>query len=149
MRTLLPLFTLLSLLFPLTALHADEAADKDQLREMEKSCAAALVKGEYQVLDNILAEDWVILDEAGEIHKRDEIFKSLKNGELKYVSYDLGEMEIHVVGDTAVVIGHGHPRGQFRGEAFEENEVYTDTFARVRGKWLCIVTHSVDVPDTK
>jgi ketosteroid isomerase-like protein len=108
---------------------------------------AALLKGDQQPLGEIFAEDWLLVDGAGQTHKRDEIFKSLSSGELKFFAYDLGDMDIRIVGDTAVVIGHGHPRGQIHGEMFEENEVFTDTFARINGKWRCVLSHSVDLPD--
>ena len=138
-----------SFLTSLALTRADEAADKDQLRNLEKTCAAALVKGDHQRRwASIFANDWVIVDGSGQTHPREEIFKSLSSGDLKFISYELGEMEVRIVGDTAVVIGHGHPRGQMNGEAFEENEVFTDTFARVHGgKWRCILSHSTEVPD--
>jgi uncharacterized protein (TIGR02246 family) len=139
--------TLVALLLPFTALHADEAADKEQVRALEKSCVATLLKGDPKSLADIFSEDWILVDGAGQTHKRDEIFKTLSSGELKFFAYDLGDMDIRIIGDTAVVIGHGHPRGQIHGEMFEENEVFTDTFAHIDGKWRCILSHSVDMPD--
>jgi len=149
MRASLPLVVLLSLLISFSTVQADEAADKDQVRDLEKSCVAALVKGDFHALGDIFSENWALVDAAGQVHKRDEIFKALSGGDLKFFAYDLGDMDIRVVGDTAVVIGHGHPRGQFHGEDFEENEVFTDTFVRAGGKWHCLLSHSVDVPDAK
>jgi hypothetical protein len=58
-------------------------------------------------------------------------------------------MEIRIFGDTAVVIGHGNPHGEYHGEKFEEKEVFSDTFVRVGGQWRCILSHSSGVPDTK
>jgi uncharacterized protein (TIGR02246 family) len=145
---LLPL--VLSLLVPLVPMaRADEAADKEQIRDLEKQCVAALLKGDPAPLAEIFAEDWVVVDEAGDVHKRDDIFEELKSGELKFYAYDLGEMDVRLAGDTAVVIGHGHPRGKFKGEFFEQNELFTDTFARVGGKWRCLVSHSTEVPDSE
>jgi ketosteroid isomerase-like protein len=147
MKTFPLLATIPALLLPLVSIHADEAADKEQVRALEKSCVAALLKGDPQPLAEIFAEDWILVDAAGQTHKRDEIFKTLSDGELKFFAYELRDMDIHVIGDTAVVIGHGHPRGQIHGEMFEENEVFTDTFARIGGKWRCILSHSVDLPE--
>jgi uncharacterized protein (TIGR02246 family) len=147
MKTFLFLPTILALLIPFTALRADEAADKEQVRALEKASIAALLKGDPQPLADIYAEDWIVVDGSGQTHKRDEIFKALSGGDLKFFAYDLRDMDIRVIGDTAVVVGHGHPRGKIHGEMFEENEVFTDTFARIGGKWRCILSHSVDLPD--
>ena len=145
MKTPLALVTVFALLWAVPALRADEAADQAAVREAEKSCAAALVKADYQALGEFFSEDWQMVDPAGQTATREQIFKALNAGELKFVSYELGELNVRVIGDTAVVIGHGHPRGQFHGEPFEENEVFTDTFVRVGGKWRCVLSHTTDV----
>ena len=120
--------------------------DKRGVRNLETNCAASLVAGDYEALTEILAHDWILVDAAGQVSTRDQIFKALADGDLKFNSYELPQLDIRIVGDTAVVVGHGHPRGQFHGQTFEENEVFTDTFVRTNGKWHCVLTHSTDVP---
>ena len=146
MKIFLPLLAALAVLSATPSIHADEAADKAQILDLEKTCAAAVVKGDFAALKEVFTEDWVLVDSAGQNTSREQIFASLNSGDLKFAAYELGEMNVRVIGDTAVVVGHGHPRGMLRGEFFDENEVFTDTFARIGGKWRCILSHSTELP---
>jgi ketosteroid isomerase-like protein len=142
MRKLLLLLTLLAVLTAGGITRADEAADKAQLIDLEKRSATALVNGDFQALGSIFAEEWVVVGPDGRVLTRQQIFTQLKNGELKFTSFELGEMDVRIFGDTAIVIGRGSPHGEANGEKFEQNEVFSDTFIRVGGKWRCILSHS-------
>jgi ketosteroid isomerase-like protein len=145
MRKSLLVLTLLAVLFVGHVARADDAADKAQLQEIEKRSAVALVNGDFQALGGIFAEEWTLVSD-GQVMSRQQIFAQLKSGDLKFNSYDLGELDIRVFGDTAVVIGHGKPQGEYRGQKFEEAEMFTDTFVRIGGRWRCILSHSAPAP---
>ncbi len=145
MRKLLLVLTFFAVLLVGQVTRADEAADKAQLQEIEKRSAASLVNGDFQALGGIFAEEWTLVSD-GQVLSRQQIFAQLKSGELKFNSYDLGELDIRVFGDTAVVIGRGNPHGEYRGQKFEEAEVFTDTFVRIGGRWRCILSHSAPAP---
>lgn len=145
MRKSFLVLTLLAVLLAGRVARADDAADKAQLQEIEKRSAASLVSGDFQALGGIFAEEWTLVSD-GQVMSREQIFAQLKNGDLKFSSYDLGALDIRVFGDTAVVIGRGNPHGEYRGQKFEEAEVFTDTFIRVGGQWRCILSHSAPAP---
>jgi ketosteroid isomerase-like protein len=149
MKTFLPFLLALALFAVCPIARADEAADKEQVRDLEKSCSVALVKGDFDTLGQIFAEDWVLVSGDGQLMSREQIFKSLKSGELKFSSYEFSDLEVRVFGDTAIVVGHGNPHGEFRGEKFEEKEIFSDTFIRVGGKWRCILSHSSEMAEAK
>jgi ketosteroid isomerase-like protein len=149
MKTLLSLLALLAVFTTSPIARADEAADKAQITEIEKQSAAALVSGDLQALGSIFAEEWILVGPAGEVMSRQKIFGELRSGDLKFSAYELGEMEIRIFGDTAVVVGRGNPHGEWHGEKFEEKEVFSDTFVRVGGKWRCVMSHSSEIDDGK
>ncbi|MEP6669558.1 MAG: nuclear transport factor 2 family protein [Chthoniobacter sp.] len=149
MKSLFPLLVLLAVLTSGQIARADEAADKEELRAIEKRSTASLVSGDFQALGSIFAEEWMLVSPDGKVVSREAIFKQLTSGDLKFSSYELGEMEIRVFGDTAVVVGHGNPHGEYKGEKFEEDEVFSDTFIRVGGRWRCILSHSSEVDEAK
>jgi hypothetical protein len=145
MKKLLFAGAFLSMFMASLIARADEAADKAQLREIEKRTVAALVDRNFQALGNIFAEEWMLIGSEGQVLSRQQIFEQLRSGELKFSKYELGEMEIRIFGDTAVVVGHGNPHGEYKGEKFEQDEVFSDTFIRAGEKWRCVLTHSSQV----
>jgi ketosteroid isomerase-like protein len=68
-------------------------------------------------------------------------------GLLKIASYEQSDLEVRIYGDTAVVIGTGKSKGEWKGESFGSKERFTDVFVRQDGKWHCVSTHTSDFPD--
>ena len=149
MKAFLSLLALLAVFTASPFARGDEAADKAQLAEIEKQSAAALVSGDMQALESLFAERWILVGQSGEVMTRKFIFGQLRSGDLKFTGYDLGDMEIRIFGDTAVVVGRGTPRGEWNGQKFEEKEVFSDTFTRVDGKWRCVMSHSSAIAEEK
>ena len=112
MKAFLSLLALLAVFTASPFARGDEAADKAQLAEIEKQSAAALVSGDMQALESLFAERWILVGQSGEVMTRKFIFGQLRSGDLKFTGYDLGDMEIRIFGDTAVVVGRGTPRGE-------------------------------------
>lgn len=142
MSKIFPVLIFLAVVLVGQVSRGDEATDKDQLRELEKRSAASLVSGDFQMLGSIFAEEWTLVSDDGQVLSRQQIFSQLRGGDLKFTSYALGELDIRIFGDTAVVIGHGTPHGEYRGERFETNELFTDTFIRRAGQWRCVLSHT-------
>ncbi len=141
------LFLILPLLVALLAgqvARADRASDTAQLQGIEKRCAASLVNGDFKALGDIFADEWTLVSD-GQVITREQIFAQLKSGDLKFNAYEMGELNVRIFGDTAIVIGRGNPHGEYRGQKFEEAEVFTDTFIRVGDGWRCVLSHSSPV----
>lgn len=98
------------------------------------------------MLGSIFAEEWTLVSDDGQVLSRQQIFGQLRNGDLRFTSYALGDLDLRIFGDTAIVIGRGAPHGEYRGERFETNELFTDTFIRVGGQWRCILSHTSTLP---
>jgi ketosteroid isomerase-like protein len=147
MKQLFLLILPLALMCAAPVVRADEAADQDAIKSLEKRCAAALVSGDFKVLESIFSEGWLLVVADGHTMTRDEVLADLHAGNLKFTSYELGEIEVRLFGNTAIAVGHGHPHGELRGEKFVENEVFSDTFVRQNGQWHCILSHSSESPE--
>jgi hypothetical protein len=49
---------------------------------------------------------------------------------------------IFLYGDVAVVAGIYHARSLNRGKPFDHYGRFTDTWAYLNGKWMCVATHT-------
>lgn len=145
MRKLLLVLPLLAILLVGQMARADRASDRAQLQEIEKRCATSLVNSDFKALGEIFADEWTLVSD-GQVISREQIFAQLKSGDLKFNAYELGELNVRIFGDTAIVIGRGSPHGEYHGQKFEEAEVFTDTFIRAGDGWRCILSHSSPVP---
>ena len=55
-------------------------------------------------------------------------------------------MKVTAYGNTAIATGGFKATGtDDAGKAMENNEVFTDTWVKLNGKWQCVASHSSNV----
>jgi ketosteroid isomerase-like protein len=74
------------------------------------------------------------------------VFSFLKSGDLKLDSIKLSDMQVHIYGDAAVVVGSSTQAGTFLGTPLASNIIFTDTFIKQNGKWKAVASHRSVAP---
>jgi ketosteroid isomerase-like protein len=92
-------------------------------------------------LDSIFADTYVDTDEHSQRSDKQGVLSVLKSGELKLEFIKLSDMQVHVYGDAAVVIGSSAQAGNFKGQALAPKVIFTDTFIKRNGKWRAVASH--------
>lgn len=134
MKNLTSLLASTVLLLSMFTARADQTADQTEILRLEKDGAAAIVAGDIKALGDFFSADWKIVDSEAVMMDREQLFKAMKAGLLKFSSYDESDLEVRVYGDAAVVIGTGKGKGEWKGEVFTTKERFTDVFVRQDGK---------------
>ena len=49
---------------------------------------------------------------------------------------------VFLYGDVAVVAGIYHAKGHNKGKPFDHYGRFTDTWVYLKGKWVCVATHT-------
>jgi hypothetical protein len=105
-------------------------SDVKELAESNLRFIEAVRRGSWLMLEPILSRSFSYLDGAtGEVWDMDRYVKDMKENPLPRLTID--EVIIHVDGDTAVVSARTKIAGVPRTR-------YLDTYARIRGQWLCV-----------
>lgn len=149
MKNLFALLASSVFLLSMLAARADQTADQTELLRLEKEGAAAIVAADFKTLGEFFAADWKIVDSAASMMNREQLFKTMGAGLLKFASYEQSDLEVRIYGEAAVVIGTGKSKGEWKGESFGSKERFTDVFVRQDGKWRCVSTHTSDFPDSQ
>jgi ketosteroid isomerase-like protein len=111
------------------------------LIDLENKWVEALVKSDITTLDSIFGDTYVDTDEHSHRGNKEDMFSVLKSGDLKLDSIKISEMQVHVYGDAAVVIGSAAQTGSFLGSPIATNIIFTDTFVKQNGKWRAVASH--------
>jgi ketosteroid isomerase-like protein len=120
--------------------QASDAATQ-ALINVENNWVSALVKAELAALDSILADTYVDTDEHSRRGDKQDVLSFLKSGDLKLESIKLSDMQVHIYGDAAVVIGNSEQAGSFLGGPVATKIIFTDTFIKQNGKWRAVASH--------
>ena len=108
---------------------------------VENNWVDALVKSDTTALDSILADTYVDTDEHSHRGGKQDVFSFLKSGDLKLDSIKLSDMQVHIYGDAAVVLGNSEQAGSFLGGPIAAKILFTDTFIKQNGKWRAVASH--------
>jgi hypothetical protein len=111
------------------------------LIDVENRWVDALVKSDVTALDAIFADTYVDTDEHSQRGNKQDVLSVLKSGDLKLDSIKLSEIQVHVYGNGAVVIGSATQAGSFLGRPLATKIIFTDTFTKQNGKWIAVASH--------
>ena len=119
---------------------------EEELLELEKAFAEAIVKNDPEAIGRFVTDDWIIIDPDGGIVDRTRFFEVIKSGALTHEMMESEDFRVRVYGDSAVVTGITHTKGRFMGEEFSTQERATDVFVKRDGRWQCVLTHLTRCP---
>ena len=108
---------------------------------LENKWVDALVKSDAAALDSIFDRAYVDTDEQSQRSDKQGVLSALKSGDLHIASIKLSDMQVHVYGDAAVVIGAAAQVGNFKGQPLTAKIIFTDTFIKQNGKWSAVASH--------
>ena len=121
------------------AQNSDEAV----LRSLERAQASAVVEMDFDVLEEIYADDFIFTHGTGEVHDKTRWFDALSSGR-DYLSRKHEMIEIELHGDLGIVYGvllvHAkinEVEGQFRAR-------YVRVYKQREGRWLLVSHRTVD-----
>ena len=112
----------------------------DEPLPTEDAFFAALLHGDVESLQRLLADDFVIVDlmrgaEAG----RSAFLDPIAAGQLRFTSLSVVERHVRRYGEVAIVVGRTAMRGAFAGQSFAAASRYTHVFARDgAGAWQLV-----------
>jgi ketosteroid isomerase-like protein len=122
---------------------ADGTAEEDLL-QIERDWTSAVINKNREVLDNILAKDYVGNSDEGVRNKR-QALASVMSSALKIESLENSDMQPMVFGDTGVVYGMVSAMGKRSGKDISGKYRFTDIYEKRDGNWKCVASYSAQV----
>lgn len=141
-RTLVICMVLLAtaLLAPASPKRSGKAGGdvREQLKQMEKDRAAAVIKADIGTLDRLTSDDYEFTDSRGQVRNKQEMLDAIKSGQTKLQSNDLDDLKVSVYGDTAVVTGKSTAKGTLGGQPVTGPIRFMRVLVKRGGQWKCV-----------
>lgn len=128
------------------AVAASDNNTAQSLIQIERDWINAMLDSDSSKLDQILAASFRYTDPDGNQYTRMETTDALKSGALKFDAFELKEINVQFYQDAAVVFGVYAYRGNFQGQAFNENVRGTDFFVKQDGRWIIAASQALRLP---
>lgn len=119
------------------------------VQQLERDWLGAMKAGDVDRLSQILANDWIALHTDGQGSSSSETKQSfladVKSGASKTESFEMGPMDVKVVGSVAVVQGSDTEKSSYNGKDTSGKWVWMDVFVNRDGKWVAVRSQTAKV----
>jgi ketosteroid isomerase-like protein len=123
---------------PPAAAPAKAPSVSDSLKQMEQDWSSATKAGDADKGGGFLADDWVGLGPDGAKETKASMLAEIKAGSMKLTSFEIGPMDVKVLGSVAVVLGSDTEKSVYKGKDTSGKYVWMDVFAKRDGKWVAV-----------
>ena len=134
-------FLLLSLILTPVSLLAQEKADAATIRALEVKWTESYKQHSIDILSSLLAEDFTITIEDGSVYSKAGYISHSADSKVHVQIAELSDLKVRFHGDTAIVTGAYHEKGESEGKTYEYHDRLTDVWMKAGGKWQVIASH--------
>ena len=123
--------------------HAEET-----LRKVEHARLRALVGGNLDRATELHADDFQLINPAGESLSKDAYLGMIGSGELRYLMWEPEEIAVHMHGDGAAAIRYRSViDGEVAGQSIRGRYWHTDTYELRAGRWQAVWSQATEIKD--
>jgi ketosteroid isomerase-like protein len=123
------------------SLAAQEKSDAAAIRSLELKWTESYKERSIDILSARLAEDFVITIEDGNVYSKAGYISHSADSTVHVEVAELSDLKVRMHGDTAIVTGAYHERGESNGKRYEYHDRLTDVWMRTSGKWQVVASH--------
>ena len=120
---------------------AKEKPDASTIRTLELKWTESYKERRIDILASLLAEDFVITIEDGSTFSKAGYISHTADAATQVQVAELSDLKVRIHGDTAVVTGAYHEKGESNGKRYEYHDRLTDVWMKVGGKWQVVASH--------
>ena len=142
MRKTISSASIVFLLLTLTILpRAQDESDATKVRALEVKLMDCYKTRQIDLLASLLDDDFVITFEDGSVYSKTGYISYSATPSVRVDLVEMTDFKIRMHGNTAVLTGAYHERGEDKGKAYEYRDRFTDVWMKKSGKWLLIASH--------
>ena len=122
-------------------LPAQDKSDASTVRALEEKWTESYKQHNIDILSSLLSEDFVITIEDGSVYSKAGYISHSADVSTHVQVAELSDLKVRIHGDTAIVTGAYHEKGQSSGKPYEYHDRLTDVWIKAGGKWQVVASH--------
>ena len=116
--------------------------DENVVAALDAEYQEAVKNNDVATMDRILADDFVLVTGNGRVYTKADLLKEADEKNVIYERQEDYNRTVRVWGDTAVVTALLWAKGADRGEPFDYNVWFSDTYVRSSAGWRYVLGQS-------
>lgn len=119
---------------------------EEQIKKLQAELIQAILKSDASFYQKCFADDGIFVHGDGSEDSKASEIEALKSGSLKYDSYAIRDLKIHMYGSTAVVDTLASGKGLLNSKPFDTDLRVTYVWVNLKGDWKLVLRHVTRVP---
>lgn len=114
------------------------------IRRLEQEWESAIAKHETDVIERVVADDFIGVSSSGRIGEKAKLISEAKRDTNTYKTATASHMQVRTFGaNVAVVLGVTRENGSTAsGRSFDHSYRFVDTWMLRDGRWQCVAAHA-------
>lgn len=131
-------------------LHEKKHDAKKQVEAMEELWRAAQLAGDVGAMDKLLSDGYIGISMTGQVITKAQHLDRVRNHKLVLTKLELGEIQVKLVGEIAIVTSRAEVEGTNDGVPVRGTYRYTRVYQRLPGEdWKITSFEATRVPESK
>ena len=123
---------------------------EQQILALEREWYEARQKRDVKKLEQLLADDATLINPLGQLGDKQRVLRALGvGGTTTLESYDLGEVQVRLYGNTAVTTGRATVKGQTGVGDFSGATRFTRVYVQRNGRWQLVAHQATRIIEPK
>jgi hypothetical protein len=126
---------------------ATPGREVEAVKAMELRRFAVTTAGDYDTLETLLGDDLTYAHSSGVLDSKPQFMESLRSGRVRYQSIEPADLQIRILGTTAVI--HGKAKVSLLINKAETKTLdlrFTDVWVKRKGRWQMVAWQSTRLP---
>ncbi len=141
MRTCLRCVLIVCLLLVSAVVSAQEKSDAATVRALELKWTESYKQHNIEILSSLLSDEFVITVEDGSVYSKAGYISHSADSGVHVQVAEMSDLKVRMHGDTAIITGSYHEKGQSNGKPYEYHDRFTDVWIKTAGKWQVVASH--------
>ena len=126
---------------PLIDAAAQEESESAKVRALEVRLMESYKERQIELLASLLDDDFVITFEDGSTYGKTGYISYSATPSVRVDVAEMSDTKIRMHGDTAILTGAYHERGNDKGKPYDYRDRFTDVWMKSGGKWRLVASH--------
>jgi ketosteroid isomerase-like protein len=127
---------------------AQPVGDEEQVKQVDAELNKLILKNASASAASFYAEAFLLTTSSGKVKLKADLVKEIGSPDLSLAINETTEVNVRVLGSTAVLTGMLHQKGSYKGTNFDVKLRVTDTWVRTETGWKLLAGHASSFPKT-
>lgn len=116
---------------------------KTIFQKIENELNGAYEKNDLRKVEELLSDQWTILESSTGLSDKEQFIKAIENGKLVHTKMIKEVKKVKLFNNFAIVISKGRNEGQYLDKPYNSEQWVTNIFIKEETNWICVMTQEM------